>query len=202
MRHLCNVPEHKKPPDVLNQPKSWRNLRRCRCRRSGPGDRERPGRTRSVAGGWVHEKPWQRCVRRSKIRGQMRGLSGGGGDRDGEESGWVGRIHLDFGKARGPWRLARTESILVTHHRRWSPDSWKSISPRVPPGVLRSHLTVGARAFQVGMFTPDAAVGIVLGAARWHVAFGPAFRLDPAEDLAGALIASPGAGQVAEVLHR
>lgn len=118
------------------------------------------------------------------------------------ESGWEGGIHLDFGKARGLWPSTRTEPKLVAHHRRWSPDTWESIPPRVPPGVLRSHLTVGARSLQVGIFTPDAAVGIVLRAARWHVAFGPAFRFEPAEDLAGTLIAGSGAGKVAEVLHR
>lgn len=116
------------------------------------------------------------------------------------ESGWG--THLDFGKARGPWRSARTETILVAHHRRWSADSLERISTRIPPSEFRARFTVGALTVQVGIFTPDAAVGIILGAASGHVAFGPTLRLDAAEGLTGRRTMIPGAGKMAQVLRR
>ncbi len=109
--------------------------------------------------------------------------------------------NLDFGKSRGPWRSSGTKPILVAHHGRGSPDSLKRIATRIPSGILRAGLRIGALRVDIGIFTPDAAVGIVLGAASGDVAFGPPFRLHPAKDFTGSMIVIPGAGEIAQILH-
>lgn len=110
--------------------------------------------------------------------------------------------NLNFGEARGPGRSAGSETVLVAHHRRWGPDALKRIPTRIPPSIFRAGFTVGALTVQIGIITPDAAVGIILGAASGYVAFGPTFRLDAAKGLAGRRILLPGAGEMAEILDR
>lgn len=77
----------------------------------------------------------------------------------------------------------------------------KRISPRVPTSILRGGFRIGALRVEIGIFTPNAAVGVVLRAAGGDVASGPPFGLDPAKDFTGRMILIPRAGEIAQILH-